>query len=445
MGDGIDEPANKRRKLGILKPELVGILNPLNDDAYASTCPSVGDINSVPESPVALSLFQVVWARMTGYKPSWSPAIITASGSNNLYLVLFVLGEHFAESTSTEYPKPQASLHGEQPTGPLPKWYVEEHCDNPSDGSWLPSGVQYAWIPAADLKPWEGPHKENLVRTIAKLPDARKRKTYLQGVEHATRMNEQPGTIPEFVRRDSEYRQCVVKHTESVAADLAIVRPALKMAHLKLYIEANMMELHWRTIAYARQYVRAVPDEIFGGYHLIAAQDWPADEDVDRGVPEVILMYPGSILTGEEAALLETEERNGVHVDRNRYVAEIPNTAEILDKTGTVNVNITGKNLFVDGLKYSDPTSPLWAPGPTVNHERTRYCKLEPHHVSGNEQIRGFWLQRKRGEIITKGEPLFWSYDCGAGKFDADYGLDKLPPPLGWISSDDIRKHRQSK
>jgi hypothetical protein len=79
-----------------------------------------------------------------------------------------------------------------------------------------------------------------------------------------------------------------------------------------------------------------------------------------------------------------------------------------------------------------------------VNHERVKYCKLAPYHVVGTgDSMRGFWLQRKKGEIITKGEPLFWSYDCGAGKFDKDYGLStSTPPPIGWISTEDIIKER---
>jgi hypothetical protein len=213
---------------------------------------------------------------------------------------------------------------------------------------------------------------------------------------------------------------------------------------LRLFLETNMIELHWRCIGYARQFVKAVPDEIFGGFHLIAAQDWPTDKDVDRGIPEVCLIYPGQVLTSDEARELENACKSGIHEDRNRYVAEMPNTAVIYDKTGKVNVNSTGKNLFVDGFKYADPLSPIWAPGPTVNHERVKYCKLAPYHVVGTgDSMRGFWLQRKKGEIITKGEPLFWSYDCGAGKFDKDYGLStSTPPPIGWISTEDIIKER---
>jgi hypothetical protein len=165
------------------------------------------------------------------------------------------------------------------------------------------------------------------------------------------------------------------------------------------------------------------------------ALDWPTDREIaDSTESDVFLVYPGEILTSVEAAAMEDASQDQMHLDLNRYVAEIPNTAVIMDKSGTSNINITGANLFVNGIKYSDPQNDLWAPGPTVNHERSEYCKLEPHH-STTENMRGFWLQRKRGETIFRGEPLFWSYDCGAGKFDEDFGLIGKPAPAGWRNS----------
>jgi hypothetical protein len=150
---------------------------------------------------------------------------------------------------------------------------------------------------------------------------------------------------------------------------------------------------------------------------------------------EICLVYPGTILTfGEAKQLEEASGCDDVHRDANRYVAEIPNTSVFMDQSGRQNLNPTGSNLYVDGLKYADPRSPLWAPGPTVNHERVLFAKLEPHH-SETANLRGFWLQRKKGETITKGEPLFWNYDCGAGKFDLDFGLAGKPPPFGWKPS----------
>jgi hypothetical protein len=443
--DGGEDSKPKRMKLGLIKQELTGLLNPLEDVTLTTAHAQL----IYEHTDDLFNVMNIVWAKMVGYKPLWSPAIITASGSEGKVLfVLFIMGQAFADPTSSSENTSPSSDNGNAVQGPLPKWYIEERgldAAQKAGGHWLPQGVQYAWIPAADLKHWEGPHKEGMISSISKL-DARKRKMYGEAIEFGDRMHADAALIPSFVSRDSEYRLCVVKHSESVAADLSLVRPALKLQHLKLFLESNMLELHWRTIAYAREFVRPVHDEFFGGYHLIAAQDWPTDEEVDSGkFAEVLLMYPGQVMTADEAAAMEEEERNGIHVDRNRYVAEIPNTAEILDKSGKINVNSTGKNLFVDGLKYSDPKSSIWAPGPTVNHERTQYCKLEPHHVSGNEAIRGFWLQRKRGEIITKGEPLFWSYDCGVGKFDADYGLDKLGPPVGWISTAELRKRMNKK
>ena len=427
-------PPTKRIKSGVLKSDLVGLMDPLDDP---SLLPKEIEAAAPTEEVVRFGITQVVWAKMVGYKPLWTPAIITAVGSESKqYFVIYVMGSAFQEP-------PSSSAENTTDSNRLPQWFIEEKKEE--IGHRLPTGIQFAWIPAFNLKCWEGDHKYNFIQAISKLDPLKKRNAYIEAVSFCDRMAQAPNSIPSFIHRDADYRMGVMNHTQSVAADLAIVRPALKLIHLKLFLESNMIELHWRTISYAREFVRAVEDDVFGGYHLIAAQDWPTDEQVDTGkFPEVILMYPGAILTADEAAAMEVEERNGIHLDRNRYVAEIPNTCEILDKSGKVNVNPTGKNLFVDGLKYSDPTSPCWAPGPTVNHERTQYCKLEPHHVSGNEPIRGFWLQRKRGEIITKGEPLFWSYDCGAGKFDADYSLDQLGPPIGWISTAEIKEQQDS-
>ena len=442
----------KRRKELLLKPDLTGLVDPLEEDLSVQpvVTPDLpdeepGTFDCHPES--------VVWARMVGYKPSWSPAVVSfiapeTEGVRNRFFVFFIEESSFGNSErGSENSSP--SSNSDSVPRMLPKWFLEEQAAARRDSSdHIPPNVKYAWIAGSDIRPWEGDHKDGMIKAIAKL-DARKRGMYQRAVACGDRMHERPESVPKFVGLDTHYRRAVYGHTQSVATELDTVRPALKMAHLKLFLECNMMELHWRTIAYARLFVRAVQDEIFGGYHLIAAQDWPTDKQVEAGVPDVFLIYAGTVLTEQEAVALETEDAcmQGVHEDRNRYVAEIPNTASILDKSGKHNINYTNRNLFVDGLKYADPESPLWAPGPTVNHERVKYCKLEPHHVSGTESIRGFWLQRKRGEVITKGEPLFWSYDCGAGKFDSDFGLDKpgVPPPIGWKSTSSILSDTSSK
>jgi hypothetical protein len=432
-----DQTNPKRLKEYILKPDLSGLVNPLNDIEL------VEDLIPTAPSDTIIPPLSPVWVRMVGFRPAWSPAIVSfvfpASASiTNRYFVFFIQGEAFEIPTQTE----SSENSGPDNAGEVlkvPSWVkIEQATQIRKQEDKLPHGVQYAWISDANIKPWTGEHVEGFIKTVNSL-DARKKRLFKDAISHGDRMLADKSSIPRFVVRDSNYRKSVQEHSDEVSRELGTVRPALKLQHLKIFLEANMMELHWRTIAYARQFVKAVKDEVFGGYHLIAAQDWPRDRDVDNGIPEVFLVYPGAILSEQEAFELESSCKSGIHEDRNRYVAEIPNTAVIYDKTGKVNINYTGRNLFVDGFKYADPTSPVWAPGPTVNHERTKYCKLAPHHVSGTDtSLRGFWLQRKRGEVIIKGEPLFWSYDCGAGKFDADFGLVTAAPPIGWISTREI-------
>ncbi|EER15617.1 hypothetical protein Pmar_PMAR008311, partial [Perkinsus marinus ATCC 50983] len=223
----------------------------------------------------------------------------------------------------------------------------------------------------------------------------------------------------------------------------------------KKYLELCILELQGRCLGRAKQFVEAVKDEHYGGWHLIAAQDWPTDEQVRQGLEEdVMLVYAGSVLTREEAMQMETASEN-VHTDDNRYVAEIPNSNFMWDLYSSRKMVETEHNFFVNGAQYADPSSLMWSIGPTVNHERVEYCKLEPRHCEvklrrasskngdENQWLRGFWLQRKRGEIITEGEPLFWSYDGGAGKFDRDFNLIGAPPPQGWISTEEIKSRRR--
>lgn len=432
--ENYDQTNPKRLKECVLKSDMNGLINPLLDTEVVPVTILPGLKTVGPSMPILTP----VWVKMTGFKPAWSPGIISfsfpeSSQIQNRNFVFFIEGSVFDTAAASENAQP-ANGHSAKA-----KWVIEEQAASirkPKDK--LPPGVKYAWISDANIKSLNGGHREGFVRAIQSL-DSRKKKFLNEAILHADRMLADASSVPRFVVRDFLYRSSVQAHSDQVTREIEQIRPALKLNHLKLFIEANMMELHWRTIAYARQFVKAIKDEIFGGFHLVAAQDWPRDKDVDAGVPEVFLVYPGSILSEAEAQELEASCKSGIHEDRNRYVAEIPNTAVILDKTGQNNVNWTGKNLFVDGLKYANPQSPTWAPGPTVNHERTKYCKLAPHHVEGTDtSLRGFWLQRKRGEVITKGEPLFWSYDCGRGKFDADFGLIDAPPPVGWISTKDI-------
>ncbi|EER16269.1 hypothetical protein Pmar_PMAR003733 [Perkinsus marinus ATCC 50983] len=58
--------------------------------------------------------------------------------------------------------------------------------------------------------------------------------------------------------------------------------------------EVFLIELQGRCLGRAKQFVEAVKDEHYGGWHLIAAQDWPTDEQVRQGLEEdVMLVYAG--------------------------------------------------------------------------------------------------------------------------------------------------------
>ena len=439
----------KRFKDATLAPDTIGLADPC-DDPSLSTCAAT----PVPASPSAplgdeLAPLKPVWAKMVGYKPTWSPAIVSyiytehVTGPNRMvvfFLESFVNSSEMNERMQSIDPRTHLQL---------PKWFIEEEGMRitPSDYP-RTKNIQNTFLnPHTCVKPWSGSHMDSFIKNIESVSSSARKKLLLGAVELANHIHQSADCVPQYVRKDYMKRASIQAHCESQLVSMDSVRLQLKLHHLKLFLESNMIELHWRTIGYARQYVKAVADEIFGGFHLIAAQDWPTDKDVDNGVPDVFLIYPGTVLTESEAIELENACKSGIHEDRNRYVAEIPNTAVIFDKTKTVNINSTGTNLFVDGFKYADPTSPIWAPGPTVNHERVKYCKLAPHHVTGtSDSMRGFWLQRKRGEVITKGEPLFWSYDCGAGKFDKDYGLTaSTPPPIGWRSTEEILRGKSGK
>lgn len=372
-----------------------------------------------------LSVPCVVWAKLVGFTPLWTPALISYIYRDGECAVFFLSRALYPVSGKGSKKQKNST------ESILPSWHSESLKVRPYEEPVGP--VQFSFIPVSNVLSWEGVHKEGF---LTQVKNSSKSKLYTDSILLGDELNAD-GFIdrsvwPPFFVKDHLLRSQVEGHSlEQESVVEAQVRPALRLHHLKLFIETNLIELHWRTIAHARQFVKAVPDEIFGGYHLIAAQDWPTDRDVSSGVGDVFLVYVGNILSYDEANQEESE--TVLHQDLNRYVAEIPNTSEIFDKKKN-NLNHTGKNLYVDGLKYADPCSPLWAPAPTVNHERVEYCKLEPHHVcEENNTMRGFWLQRKKGAVIYKGEPLFWSYDCGAGKFDSDFNLTpNTPPPIGW-------------
>ena len=387
-------------------PVLVGLIDPTKSvDTHVVCAPVSSDI-----SPL-----NVVWARLAGFKPLWTPAIVTYVYKDGECSVFFL--STFARVEEQEVGNVESGWLGEEESMRL----------LPTD---KPTGkVQFAFIPYTDCCLWNS-------EGCCMLAEYEKTAGSQNTLKIANALFDKSMGVPAFIMKDHLYRSSVENH--SVAQTQIVnksVIPSLRLHHLKLFIECNLMELFWRTIAHARQFVKPVLDETYGGYHLIAAQNWPTDSDIAAGrATEVCLVYCGNILVHDEAIRCDSSNN-----DWNRYVAEIPNTCTIWDKSGTVNINHTGKNLYVNGLKYSDPNSSLWAPGPTVNHERTKYCKLEPHHVNDQSGMKGFWLQRKRGHTITKGEPLFWSYDGGAGKFDQDFNLANAPPPRGWIPTQDFK------
>jgi hypothetical protein len=421
--------------------EMSGLVNPLEDGSTEDNKTIHTSVFTEQIRPLSL-----IWAKVTGFKPAWCPAVICYECEGH-FMVYFLEGLARPVPSSENKENEQEAIQAVKPESPanLPSWYIEELSMRIEPGD-TPTAAKYAWVLPECVELWgtSSPNHASHLERALKAPEPKRRNQLKMAIEYADDIHFRRSSIPAFIGKEARAREFSHTHAISQLAMIRSIRNALKMQHLKLFLESNMMELHWRTIAYARQFVRAVKDEIFGGYHLIATQDWPTDKEIDSGgVSDVFLVYPGSILTESEAKTLENSCRSGIHDDPNRYVAEIPNTDVILDKSKKHNVNFTRKNLYVDGLKYSNPEDPCWAPGPTANHERVAYCKLAPHHVVDTGSIRGFWLQRKRGEIILKGEPLFWSYDCGAGKFDADFGLtNDTPPPIGWIPTAEIIKHR---
>jgi hypothetical protein len=423
-----EEPRKKKNRLDLcpLRPPI----DPLELD-YVPT-PST-EAPAVEPQVRTVEPLEVVWAKVAGAKPAWAPAVLgfiyPQSTSPTPFFVWFLEG---VDADTSPPPPPQTDG---------PSWYLaslETKCIKPR-------GVKCAYLTWQNVKPFDGPHREGYLKGIAATNNGTRKKQLMDAVVLGDSIRAGLTPIPDFILRDQKGKQNVLDHEQYAAKQLdVVVLPGVKLENVKLYIECNMLQLHWRCITRAFEFVRVIQDEVFGGWHLIAAKDWPTDKEVDAGVQDVLLVYPGQVLTEAEALVLEESCKSGIHDDRNRYVAEIPNTAQILDRGNNVNLNGTGKNLFVDGFKFADPGTSIWAPGPTVNHERMEYCKLEPRHSLSND-IRGFWLQRKRGEIITRDEPLFWSYDCGAGKFDQDFGLVGKEPPVGWVSTAQVLADRGMK
>ena len=418
-----DWPKLAKKRLSVIRSRLTAQETSEKVELASGLVDPGEDTNMDEEQHAEVALefeeLQVVWAKVQGML--WAPAIVSFAYRQNQdcpYVLFFLEGF------------PRKVVDENRACENLPRWLSEEQETILSPDE-IVAGVKYAYLPALSVKSWNCPQSDGFEKQIK----SSKRRDLVEAVSFAHAIIKGSANIPMQIKKDSLARKRAQNHTEESFRAVQVVKPAIKLHHLKLFIETNMVEMHWRVTARARQYVKVVHDEYYGGWHLVAAQDWPTDREVAEGTEvEVFLVYPGEILTAAEAHAMESASPDELHADSNRYVAEIPNTATVMDKSGNTNINLSGTNLYVNGIKYSDPTSDLWAPGPTVNHERSEYCKLEPHH-STTENMRGFWLQRKRGEIIYRGEPLFWSYDCGAGKFDEDFGLTGNPPPAGWRSS----------
>ncbi|KAF4715814.1 8-oxoguanine glycosylase ogg1, partial [Perkinsus olseni] len=464
------------------------------------------------EVETALKAPSVVWARIPVRGPSWTPAVLThvlkGEAITAPYMVYFLEREqlpvaHLRPSQSASSVVGDASTVSEsgaegsvketssEPTVSAEEKSVEnmsvtdeisvtskqlatrdEHGRPISE--WLRElmarrltsderdrAPKFSWLERNAIQPWNCPRKQDYEKIIHRAPPHKKRSlsdaVLFGDAFHSGEFDDREGKgLPSHIFKEYLRQQKHQAHIEAQNKSMVLSERFYVETFTKKYLELSLLELQCRCLGRARQFVKAVEDEHYGGWHLIAAQDWPTDDQIRQGLEEdVILVYAGSVLTREEAMQMEASSEN-VHTDDNRYVAEIPNSNFVWDLFSTMKMIETKDNYFVNGAQYADPTSMMWSIGPTVNHERAEYCKLEPRHCevrlsrssSGHSSdegqlLRGFWLQRKRGEIITEGEPLFWSYDGGAGKFDRDFNLIGAPPPQGWISTEEIKSKRR--
>ncbi|KAF4691684.1 8-oxoguanine glycosylase ogg1 [Perkinsus olseni] len=433
------------------------------------------------EVETALKAPSVVWARIPVRGPSWTPAVLThvlkGEAITAPYMVYFLEREqlpvaHLRPSQSASSVVGDASTVSEsgaegsvketssEPTVSAEEKSVEnmsvtdeisvtskqlatrdEHGRPISE--WLRElmarrltsderdrAPKFSWLERNAIQPWNCPRKQDYEKIIHRAPPHKKRSlsdaVLFGDAFHSGEFDDREGKgLPSHIFKEYLRQQKHQAHIEAQNKSMVLSERFYVETFTKKYLELSLLELQCRCLGRARQFVKAVEDEHYGGWHLIAAQDWPTDDQIRQGLEEdVILVYAGSVLTREEAMQMEASSEN-VHTDDNR-------------------------------AQYADPTSKMWSIGPTVNHERVEYCKLEPRHCevrlsrssSGHSSdegqlLRGFWLQRKRGEIITEGEPLFWSYDGGAGKFDRDFNLIGAPPPQGWISTEEIKSKRR--
>ncbi|KAF4659491.1 8-oxoguanine glycosylase ogg1 [Perkinsus chesapeaki] len=515
----VDQPRSKR---GRARRQQSARTGSLSDVPWTTTAfPSTLDVAHVEESDEedelddgdsALQVPSVVWARMPGKGPSWTPAVLThvlkESTSSSRYMVYFLEREELpvmhlrptqsvssvvedastvesgvegsvkesesAPAESSEVKSETSVSAGENEAAAAPSSTealgTEDQYGRPIS-QWLRDALQtrltpaerernckYNWLERNAIQAWSCDRKPEYERIIKRAP-SHKRRHLLDAIlfgdaYYSGKFDdwERKG-LPTHIYKDYLRQKSVQEHIESQGKFYEATKNTLSVMYMKCFLEMSLIELHWRCACRTRQFVKAVRDDHYGGWHLIAAQDWPTDEQIDEGLEEeVILVYAGTLLTYEEAMDMERRSED-VHTDLNRYVAEVPNSNCIWDFSRDMRLLPTEDNFFVDGRSYADPTTPWWSPGPTVNHERVEYCKLEPRHCEAGRQrkrrsdedsprdwLRGFWLQRKKGEVITCGEPLFWSYDGGAGKFDRDFNLIGAPPPQGWISTAEIKR-----
>ncbi|KAF4675717.1 hypothetical protein FOL46_000484 [Perkinsus olseni] len=432
------------------------------------------------ELETALKAPSVVWARIPVRGPSWTPAVLThvlkGEAITAPYMVYFLEKEqlpvaHLRPSQSASSVVGDASTVSEsgaegsvketssEPTVSAEEKSVEnmsvtdetpvtskqlatrdEHGRPISE--WLRElmarrltsderdrAPKFSWLERNAIQPWNCPRKQDYEKIIHRAPPHKKRSlsdaVLFGDAFHSGEFDDREGKgLPSHIFKEYLRQQKHQAHIEAQNKSMVLSERFYIETFTKKYLELSLLELQCRCLGRARQFVKAVEDEHYGGWHLIAAQDWPTDDQIRQGLEEdVILVYAGSVLTREEAMQMEASSEN-VHTDDNRYVAEIPNSNFVWDLFSTMKMIETKDNYFVNGAQYADPTSKMWSIGPTVNHERVEYCKLEPRHCevrlsrssSGHSSdegqlLRGFWLQRKRGEIITEGEPLFWSYD----------------------------------
>ena len=145
--------------------------------------------------PPGCEPLSIVWVRVIGYKPSWSPGIVShvlpsSLGFAKRFFVFFIDNSAF-----------ETALLESENVRPLNR--ILE--DGEHEYTHIPAGIQYAWVTEADINSWDSINREKYIKTIAGL-DLKKRKLYQNAISYGDRMHADRSSIPDFVVRDSHYR-----------------------------------------------------------------------------------------------------------------------------------------------------------------------------------------------------------------------------------------------